>query len=135
MDTKLTQNITNKYIISNKRSDTKKTRKYLPVDEFGYICADNLNEKIIPKKCCSLEFELEDKYLELLALTHFYERLKSYLECANIGRERNLQCPRGCDSLFENYHQLVLHFGVFQHAKLCIIIPPNPKTHPHCCCV
>ena len=88
------------------------------VDEFGYICADNLNEKIIPKKCCSLEFELEDKYLEHLALTHFYERLKSYLECANIGRERNLQCPRGCDSLFENYHQLVLHFGVFQHAKV-----------------
>ena len=51
-------------------------------------------------------------------MTHFYERLKSYLECANIGRERNLQCPRGCDSLFENYHQLVLHFGVFQHAKV-----------------
>ena len=88
------------------------------VDESGYIRADNLNEKIIPKKCCSLEFELEDKYLEHLALTHFYERLKSYLECANIGRERNLQCPRGCDSLFENYHQLVLHFGVFQHAKV-----------------
>ena len=88
------------------------------VDEYGFISEDNLNEKIIPKKCCSQEFELEDKYLEHLAMTHFYDRLRSFLESANIGRERNLQCPRGCDSLFENYDELVLHYGVFEHAKV-----------------